>query len=47
MAFFEKALIWLGVTRFEIGVLLVCDSHASESPVSRKLNLAITDIFGL
>ena len=41
----QKALIRLGVTRFEIGELLVCDSHANESPVSRKLTLAITDIF--
>ena len=39
--------IWLGAIRFEFGALLVWDSHASESRVSRKLTLAITDIFGL
>ena len=28
---FQKALIWLGVIKFEIRELSVCDSHASES----------------
>ena len=30
---FQKASIWKSAIGFEIGALLVCNSHASESPV--------------
>ena len=44
---FQKASIWKSAIGFEIGALLVCDSHTSESPVwVPRLNLAVADIFG-
>ena len=36
---FQKASIWKSAIGFEIGALLVCDSHASESHVNLILKV--------